>query len=150
MYQAIVVGTDGSATATKAVRRAAELAGVTGATLHVVSGVRLPSRSLAVSGEGGAYAIAQAAGEWDAETVQGVQQMLTTLAAEFPGVATKTHAVPDAAVEALLGVAEREGAGLIVVGSRGMTGLGRVKGSVPNSVAHKAVCDVLIVYTTGE
>jgi nucleotide-binding universal stress UspA family protein len=149
MYKSIVVGTDGSATATKAVHRAAELASATGAVLHVVSGVRLPSKSMAVAGEA-AYAVAQAAGEWDAETVSGTQQMLDGLAAQFPGITTKTHAVPDAAVEALLGVAEKEGAGLIVVGSRGMQGFGRVKGSVPNSVAHKAVCDVLIVYTTGE
>jgi nucleotide-binding universal stress UspA family protein len=149
MYSSIVVGTDGSPTAAKAVQRAAELAAATGAALHVVGGVRLPSRSMAVAPEG-AYAIAQASGEWDAESVAGVQQMLDGLAAQFPGITTKTHAVPEAAVEALLGVAEREGAGLIVVGSRGMTGLGRVKGSVPNSVAHKAACDVLIVYTTGE
>jgi nucleotide-binding universal stress UspA family protein len=149
MYSSIVVGTDGSPTAAKAVQRAAELAAATGAVLHVVGGVRLPSRSMAVAPEG-AYAVAQASGEWDAESVASVQQMLDGMAAQFPGITTKTHAVPEAAVEALLGVAEREGAGLIVVGSRGMTGLGRVKGSVPNSVAHKAICDVLIVYTTGE
>jgi nucleotide-binding universal stress UspA family protein len=120
MYKSIVVGTDGSPTAAKAVQRAAELAAATGSTLHVVGGVRLPSRSMAVAPEG-AYAIAQASGEWDAESVAGVEQMLAGLAAQFPGIETKTHAVPEAAVEALLGVAERE-----------------------------AVCDVLIVYTTGE
>jgi nucleotide-binding universal stress UspA family protein len=36
---------------------------------------------------------------------------------------------------------------LIVVGNRGMTGARRLLGSVPNSVAHRAPCSVLIVHT---
>jgi nucleotide-binding universal stress UspA family protein len=44
-------------------------------------------------------------------------------------------------------VARREGADLIVVGSQGMRGVGRVLGSVPNKVSHRAPCDVLIVQT---
>jgi nucleotide-binding universal stress UspA family protein len=44
-------------------------------------------------------------------------------------------------------VAESEGADLIVVGSRGMSGAGRLLGSVPNTVSHRAHCDVLIVAT---
>ena len=37
---------------------------------------------------------------------------------------------------------------LIVVGNKGMKGVRRVLGSVPNSVAHGAACSVLIVDTT--
>jgi nucleotide-binding universal stress UspA family protein len=41
------------------------------------------------------------------------------------------------------------GADLLVVGSRGMRGTGRmVVPSVPNRVSHHASCDVLIVDTT--
>ena len=41
-----------------------------------------------------------------------------------------------------------EGADLLVVGNRGMTGItGRVLGSVPGNVSHKVKCDVLIVHT---
>jgi nucleotide-binding universal stress UspA family protein len=36
------------------------------------------------------------------------------------------------------------GAYLIVVGSKGMRGTRRIPGSVPNSVAHKAGCHVLV------
>ena len=50
--------------------------------------------------------------------------------------------------EVLIGEAERLGASLIVVGNRRMQGLGRVLGSVANSVAHNAPCDVYIVKTT--
>jgi nucleotide-binding universal stress UspA family protein len=38
-------------------------------------------------------------------------------------------------------------ADLIVVGNKGMKGVRRVLGSVPNSVAHGAHCSVLIVDT---
>ena len=42
---------------------------------------------------------------------------------------------------------KRELASLIVVGSRGMHGVKRVLGSVPNKVSHGARCSVLIVST---
>jgi nucleotide-binding universal stress UspA family protein len=52
-------------------------------------------------------------------------------------------------VDALVNVAEQEGADLIVVGNKGMAGVrGKVLGSVPNSVAHRAHCAVLILPTT--
>ena len=41
-------------------------------------------------------------------------------------------------------MADEVGADLIVVGSKGMQGTRRILGSVPNSVAHKAGCHVLI------
>ena len=39
-------------------------------------------------------------------------------------------------------------ADLIVVGSKGMRGTRRILGSVPNRIAHKAGCHVLIAKTT--
>jgi nucleotide-binding universal stress UspA family protein len=45
-------------------------------------------------------------------------------------------------------IADEEGAQMIVVGNRGMTGAKRVLGSVPNYVSHHANCDVVIVRTT--
>jgi nucleotide-binding universal stress UspA family protein len=38
---------------------------------------------------------------------------------------------------------------MIVVGNRRMHGLGRVLGSIANSVAHNASCDVYIANTYG-
>ena len=51
--------------------------------------------------------------------------------------------------DAILDVAEECGAGLIVVGNKGMTGAKRfLLGSVPNKVSHHAPCSVLIIRTT--
>ena len=47
--------------------------------------------------------------------------------------------------EVLVELAERHGADVIVVGSKGMER--RVLGSVPNTVTHKASCSVLVVKT---
>ncbi|MGO4435355.1 universal stress protein, partial [Paenarthrobacter sp. RAF9] len=49
--------------------------------------------------------------------------------------------------EALVKEAEMQDARLIVVGNRRMQGLGRVLGSVANTVAHTAPCDVYIAKT---
>ena len=48
--------------------------------------------------------------------------------------------------DAILDVAEESNADLIVVGNKGMHR--RILGSVPNTVAHKAPCSVLVVKTT--
>ena len=51
--------------------------------------------------------------------------------------------------DAILDVAEEEGADLIVVGNKGMTGAKRfLLGSVPNKVSHHAPCSVIIIRTT--
>ena len=54
----------------------------------------------------------------------------------------------EAVAPAIIRLAQEERADLIVVGSRGMQGMGRVLGSVPNRVSHRTSCDVLIVHTT--
>ncbi len=58
------------------------------------------------------------------------------------------HALPGDATAAILRIAQEVNADLIVVGNKGMRGKGRVLGSVPNTVSHKASCSVLIVNTT--
>ena len=51
--------------------------------------------------------------------------------------------------DAILDVAEEQGADLIVIGNKGMTGAKRfLLGSVPNKVSHHAPCSVLIIRTT--
>ncbi len=68
-------------------------------------------------------------------------------AARIKGVAVETHTVTGDPADALLEIAERQNADLIVVGNRGMHGVSRVLGSVPNKVSHRASCNVLIVAT---
>ncbi len=61
------------------------------------------------------------------------------------GAKVRTEARTEEAVEAILLAATEVKAGVIVVGSRGMER--KIMGSVPNSIAHRAPCDVYIVQT---
>ena len=149
MFGTIVVGTDGSGTSTDAVEQAAELARLTGSTLHLVRAVRLPSLAITPAPDAlGAVAVGVGAG--DVEALASVQADLDDLAARLESGGTKvvTHAVPEPSpARALLQVARAEEAGLVVVGNRGMRGVRRILGSVPNTVAHEADCAVMIVHT---
>jgi len=61
----------------------------------------------------------------------------------------ESHPTSGDPCDALIAVAQDVDADLIVVGSRGMTGVKRfVLGSVPNKIAHHAPCSVLIVDTS--
>jgi nucleotide-binding universal stress UspA family protein len=69
---------------------------------------------------------------------------------EKEGVQAKYHPAAGNTADAIVRVADQVGADLIVVGNRGMRGVRRVLGSVPNTVAHAANCSVLIVDTVSE
>jgi nucleotide-binding universal stress UspA family protein len=143
MFSSIVVGTDGSETADRALTRALEMARLTGARLHVVSAYE----PVAARVTGGAPA-AEAA-EWsvgpDFEVEGVLNRAITRARAE--GVETEVRAPKGDPADAILTVADEVNADLIVLGSRGMQGARRVLGSVPNKVSHRARCDVLIVQT---
>lgn len=147
MYKAIVVGTDGSETAERAVREAAELARAFSAPIHVVSAYRTtaPMASMALAEVGGAGMF----GDWLYDQRSRVEEQLDEVGRQLSGagVEATVHALPGSPVDAILKVAEDCGADLIVVGNKGMNGARRVLGSVPNSVAHKAACTVLVVKT---
>ena len=147
MFRSIVVGTDGSTTATEAVRRAQTLAGAFSAELHVVSAYRPPAVVLAAAAEPGF--MSSAVVEWEAAAGDDVRGFLDGVAGELSGagVSVTTHAVPAHPATALLSVAEAVHADLIVVGNRGMKGTRRLLGSIPNNVSHHATCDVLVVDT---
>ena len=64
------------------------------------------------------------------------------------GVTVEFHTATGEPAEALVELAERLNADLVVVGNRGMSGVKRfVLGSVPNRVSHRCPCSVLIVDT---
>jgi nucleotide-binding universal stress UspA family protein len=144
MFSSIVVGTDGSPTAAEAVQRAAELARLTGATLHVVTAYR-PMSELVFNPEALPVDISSMVDpQKDASAI--CQQHAKAAASD--GMKVEAHVCPGGAADALIEVAEREKADLIVVGSRGMKGKRRMLGSVPNSVSHHAPCTVMIVQTS--
>ena len=124
MYRRILVGSDGSPTAARAVDRAVEVATVTGASLTVLS---------AGKGETG-LAIAQKEADRHRDA----------------GVVIDARSSSKDPVSALIDTAEEGGYDLIVVGNKGMTGARRFLpiGAVPNKVIHHLPTAVLIVRTT--
>jgi nucleotide-binding universal stress UspA family protein len=146
-YRTIVVGTDGSASSFKAVKAAGELAGETGAALVLACAYRpMPDRErLAAAEQLGdlAYKVAGATPAEDA--LRAAREYAVA------GGAAKIDqvAVVGDAVDALVQVATERDADLVVVGNRGLNSLaGRLLGSVPSTITHRAHCDVLIVHTT--
>jgi len=141
--EAIVVGTDGSDTAKRAVDEAIRLAKALGAELHIVSGYS------SVRGARVAGAPEDAAKVWAPRPDSEVQGILEEAgaAARIAGAPAEVHAVENDGGDALLEVAANVDASVIVVGSRGMHGPKRVLGSVPNKISHQAHCNVLIVAT---
>lgn len=120
----VLVGTDGSATAARAVDRAVELARAAGASLTI----------LAV----GPPQVAAGVVEREAARHAG------------SGVAIETLTAAGEPSRALVEAAGQGGFDLLVVGNRGMTGPSRFLrlGSVPNRVMHHLPCSLLVVKTT--
>jgi nucleotide-binding universal stress UspA family protein len=146
MFGSIVVGTDGSPTATKAVECAIGLARQLNASLDVV-GAYEPVAAGRLRAEA---ADAPEDVQWTINPQEDVQATLSgvTEAAVGAGVTANTYARQGDPTEAIIDVAEEQHADLIVVGSKGMTGAKRfLLGSVPNKVSHHAPCSVLIVRT---
>lgn len=139
--QRIVVGTDLSQRSSAAVTMAAELAGKVGATLHLVSAC-----PKATVGMGPETVVIPDHGE----VVDAAKGVLSEIAEDLraQGLTVETHAPVGEAADALCAVAQSVEADLIVVGNKRMQGAGRLLGSVPNRVAHKATCSVLIARTS--
>ena len=143
---AIVVGTDGSASASLAVARAGELARALDATVHVVSAYSQNPNGAWMAAAGG-VAVAEM-DDYDAreraeQVVADARRQLEQL-----GVGCQSHVCGGEPAQALITIAADEKADMIVVGNRGMSGARRVLGSVPNRVSHHAQCGVLIVPTS--
>ena len=145
MYQMIVVGTDGSDTAAKAVAHAAELAELSGARLHIVTAV--PALPATVAPE----MIQGIPSGWVDSNLDAARAVLDTTASGIAerGVEVTTEVGDGDPADCLLRACESVGADLLVVGNRGMQGARRfLLGSVANRCAHHAGCSVLIVSTS--
>ncbi len=147
MFNSIVVGTDGSDGASRAVDTAVELAKLCGATLHIVSVVKAPMAGGFVGPE--AMAVVPAQIDWQDSAREELDTILghAALEAKAAGLKVEMHAEIGSPAEVLCEVAERVHADVLVVGNRGMKGGRRFLGSVPNSVSHHAPCHVLIAQT---
>lgn len=139
MFAKILVGTDGSDSASQAVAHAVGVAERTGAELIVVHAYPAPRPDPGPPFGGGVYAgpdIGRSILQ-DVERHHGSKVKMSTVLREGE------------AADVICDVAEEEKVDAIVVGNKGMAGAKRfVLGSVPNRVAHHAPCSVLIVHTT--
>jgi nucleotide-binding universal stress UspA family protein len=146
VFSSIVVGTDGSETARKAVGQAVDLAKQIGATLHIVSAYE-PVSSARLREERREVTPDL---EWAVNPREDVDRTLKEAAAlaAQADVKAEIYARQGDAADAILDVAEERGADLIIVGNKGMTGAKRfLLGSVPNKVSHHAPSSVLIIRT---
>jgi nucleotide-binding universal stress UspA family protein len=149
-YRTVVVGTDGSESSLRAVRRAGALSGACGARLVIVCAYlppRVDDRELQeardVFGDDAYQVIGSGPAE---ETVRTAGER----AREAGATDVYPLAVVGSPVETLLDVVGREQADLLVVGNRGLNSLkGRLLGSVPSDVTRRSPVDVLVVHTTG-
>lgn len=120
----ILVGTDGSETAQRAVDRAVEVAKTCGATLTIMSVGPSEASNAVVAGE-------------SARLADSGVTIRTTVGLGEPSSAIVTEA-------------SEQAYDLLVLGNRGMTGMARWLrlGSVPSKIMHQLPCNLLVVNTT--
>lgn len=161
-YRSILVGTDGSPTAMRAVDMASLLAGKLGITPTVVCAFQPPTeQELAAMKADPADPVAQ----WSARSARDVPEEFRWRIADAAhakdvldraqehaakqGVEADVRAVEGHPAETLIGLAEKEDIDLIAVGSVGMSGAKRfMLGNVPHRISHHAPTDLLILHTT--
>ena len=137
----IVVGTDGSGTATNAVAEAIRLASVLDRGLHIVSAYK------PVASQVGAV---PAEFQGSLTSISRVEAVLEDAAdrARSSGVKAATHARTGDPAAVLLDVAEELDASLLVVGNKGIGSAKRfVLGNVPGKVVHHSPCSTYVVHT---
>ena len=140
MFKVVIVGADDSVTARRTVGAAAEISQISGGELHIVTayGSKLyeegsrPEEFVHINSEGEVDALLQE----------------FSFIAKRRGVEPILHGVKGPAADVIIEKTSELGADLVVVGNRGMKGVHRVLGSVPNSVAHGANCSVAIIDTS--
>ncbi len=141
MTATIAVATDGSATASKAVEMARDLARRFDAKLVLLSAYQKSTGSRA-GGSGNVEL------QWATNSAARTREILRRLEDDLgpSGIECETRADEGDPAEVLLALATECDADLLVIGNKGMKR--RVLGSVPNTITHKASCSVLVVKTT--
>jgi nucleotide-binding universal stress UspA family protein len=140
MARSIVVGTDGSEPAERAVREAIDIAAREGARLHIVTAFHDPAMFRERIASGATTVNINLREIADSVVARAVRE------AEGKGVEVETHPREGDPAEAILDTASELNADLIVVGNRGLSGIRRfLLGSVSQKVSEHASCNVMIV-----
>jgi len=145
-YKTIVAGTDGSATAARAVDRAGAVAASCEAALYIVCAYQVREHP----NDEADHALGQDAWMVTGSTpANGVASDAADRARAMGADNVQTMAVKGAPTTVLEDAVTNVGADLLVVGNVGLNTLtGRILGSVPQNVARRSGVDVLIVHTS--
>lgn len=143
----ILCGTDGSHSSLRAVDRAGAVAADSDATLLLVCAYTpLPERQRIAAAEELGDEAYKVAGSTPAEEAL---REARDRARAAGATSIDMLAIEGDAVDVISKLSTDRDADLLVVGNRGLNSLaGRILGSVPANLSHRAACDVLIVYTT--
>ena len=162
-YRSILVGTDGSPTAMRAVDMASSLASRLGIDPTIVCAYQPPTeQELKAMKADPSDPVAQwGAGKTSRETPEEFRWRIADATkakdvlerasehASKQGVSADVRAVEGHPAETLISIAEKEDMGLIAVGSVGMSGAKRfMLGNVPHRISHHAPTDLLILHTS--
>ncbi|WP_415283159.1 universal stress protein [Candidatus Nitrososphaera sp. FF02] len=140
-FSKILVAVDESAHAEKAFRHAMAIAQKFGSKVTVVHVMSAPA-----AGGGMGHFPVQEAVRTAVESADGLAQKFSALAKQEFGLAVETRTAKGAIADEILKAASSEHATLIVMGSRGLTGIKELMlGSVSSAVVHKSKVPVLTV-----
>jgi nucleotide-binding universal stress UspA family protein len=138
--QTILVGTDGSQAASRAVARAAEMASKTGAVLHIVMAYKAPSVQKLEAQRASLPEEFRCSVSADSEA-QGIVRNAAEHASKM-GVKVETHLATGNPAKVILKSAQDLGADIVVVGRK------RIERRIRRSVSQDYDRDVLLLHTT--
>ena len=141
MPEKVLLATDGSKDAALAARAAADACEGMGAELHLVHvWFNVPTARLRP------FMRAELKKLGKEHLDEGVKRV-----EESGGLVTEAHLIEGRAADEILDLAERIGADLVVIGSRGLGPVGRIAlGSVSEAVIHHSRCPVLVLRGGGD
>ena len=137
MVSTVAVGTDGSETASEAVKQAAEFARRFDAKLVLLSAFKSDPPPPDTDET-----------QWSYHPAAQLREILSRTEAQMneQGIECTTAVDEGDPADVLVRLANECSADILVIGNKGMQR--KLLGSVPNSVTHKADCSVLVVKTT--
>ena len=143
----VLLATDGSRDAELALTTAVDLANSTNSELHVVTAAPGNPDAVYASHESGfRYETYEEAMKKIRKKAQDILDEQVQKVEHAGGKVAKAHLKTGRKDQVILGLADEIGAGLIVMGSRGLGGLRRaLMGSVSDSVVRHAHCPVMVV-----
>ncbi|HTR07088.1 MAG TPA: universal stress protein [Paraburkholderia sp.] len=145
MYKQILVAVDGSRSGRRALDEAVKIAKATGATVEALCVVRHPARLVDVS-SGFAEEQARSSAENDAATAALDEARAVFAQAQVSGSTRAADASGEEIAAVISRIAAEEGADLVVMGTRGLSGVKRLLlGSVAEAFLRVADRPVMLV-----